>query len=143
MVRAMTTGLWLDFLGIRLDSDKAGDREFTVNFITPDNGEEFVVELSNGTLTNIEGFSTDDADLTIRIDRSDLEFIMMGVTSFDDQIVAGKASFEGERSVYDDLKGMLVHFDVGFEMLPGTGAVDLTPDANPFQQEEPGRSDGG
>ena len=38
---------------------------------------------------------------------------------------------------------MLVHFDLGFEMLPGTGAVDLTPEAKPFQQEEPANSAGG
>jgi alkyl sulfatase BDS1-like metallo-beta-lactamase superfamily hydrolase len=143
MIRAMTTALWLDFLGIRLDSDRAGDRAFTINLVTPDNGEEFVVELSNGTLTNIEGFQADDADLTITIDRSDLVQVMMGAVSFDDQIAAGKATFEGDRSPYDDLKGMLVHFDVGFEMLPGTGAVDLTPEAKPFQQEEPANSAGG
>jgi hypothetical protein len=38
---------------------------------------------------------------------------------------------------------MLVHFDLGFEMLPGTGAVDLTPEQGSFQQEEPGNSAGG
>ena len=143
MVRAMTTALWLDFLGIRLDSDRAGDRAFTINFVTPDNGEEFVVELSNGTLTNIEGFQADDADLAITIDRSDLVQVMMGAVSFDDQIAAGKARLEGDRSPYDDLKGMLVHFDLGFEMLPGTGATDLTPEQEPFQQEEPGNTAGG
>jgi alkyl sulfatase BDS1-like metallo-beta-lactamase superfamily hydrolase len=143
MVRAMTTELWLDFLGIRLDSDLAGDREFTINLVTPDNGEEFTVELSNGTLTNIEGFQADDADLTITINRADLVQVMMGAVSFDDQVAAGKARLEGDRSPYDDLKGMLVHFDVGFEMLPGTGATDLTPEQGPFQQEEPANSAGG
>ena len=30
---------------------------FTMNLITPDNGEKFIVELENATLTNIKGFS--------------------------------------------------------------------------------------
>ena len=34
MIRAMTTELWLDFLGIRLDSKKAEGNEFTINLIT-------------------------------------------------------------------------------------------------------------
>jgi linear primary-alkylsulfatase len=70
MIRAMSTGLFLDFLGIRMDSTKAEDFEFTINLVTPDNGEKYLVELSNATLTNIEGYQADDADLTITIKRS-------------------------------------------------------------------------
>jgi alkyl sulfatase BDS1-like metallo-beta-lactamase superfamily hydrolase len=143
MVRAMTTQLWLDFLGIRLDSAKAEGKEFTINLVTPDNGEKFVVELSNATLTAIAGFQTNDADLTITINRSDLEKTMMGAASFDDQIQSGKAKLKGNRNVYEQLKTMLVHFDLGFEMMPGTGAKDLTPEQKPFEQEEPADTSGG
>jgi alkyl sulfatase BDS1-like metallo-beta-lactamase superfamily hydrolase len=143
MVRAMTTDLWLDFLGIRLDSKKAEGKQFKINLVTPDNREKFVVELSNGTLTNIEGFQADDADLTVTIDREDLEKTMMGVVSFDEQIASGKAKMTGKRDVYEQLKAMLVHFDLGFEMMPGTGSKDLTPEQRPFEQEEPARTDGG
>jgi alkyl sulfatase BDS1-like metallo-beta-lactamase superfamily hydrolase len=143
MIKAMTTELWLDFLGIRLDSRKAEGKSFRINLVTPDNDEKFVVELSNATLTNIDGVQAKDADLTITIDRDDLEKTMMGAVSFDDQIKAGKAKLEGNREVYEQLKTLLVHFDMGFEILPGTGAKDLTPDQRPFQQEEPGDTSGG
>jgi alkyl sulfatase BDS1-like metallo-beta-lactamase superfamily hydrolase len=143
MIRAMTTELWLDFLGIRLDSRKADDKQFKINLLTPDSKEKFVVELSNGTLTNIEGFQADDAHLTITIDREDLEKTMMGALSFDEQIATGKAKLTGNRDVYKQLKSMLVHFDLGFEIMPGTGSKDLTPEQKPFEQEEPARTDGG
>ena len=142
-IRAMTTEMWLDFLGIRLDSKKAEDKQFTINLVTPDNDEKFVVEMSNGTLTNIEGFQADDADLMITINRADLEQTMMGAVSFDDQIKTGKAKLKGNREVYEQLKTMLVHFDLGFEMMPGTGTKDLTPDQKPFEQEELGDTAGG
>lgn len=137
MIRAMTTGLWLDFLGIRLDSKKAEETEFKINLITPDNGEKFVVELSNATLTNIQGFSVEDADLTVTINRSDLEKTMMGVVSFDEQIESGKAKLTGDRKPYDQLKNMLVQFDLGFEILPGTKSPTQLPKKNPFEQESP------
>jgi hypothetical protein len=38
---------------------------------------------------------------------------------------------------------MLVHFDLGFEIMPGTGAKDLTPEENPFEQEQPADTSGG
>ena len=45
----MTTGHYLDFLGISMDPKKAEGLEFTVNLVTPDNGEKYIVELSNAT----------------------------------------------------------------------------------------------
>jgi alkyl sulfatase BDS1-like metallo-beta-lactamase superfamily hydrolase len=51
--------------GIRLDSATAGDAAWTINLVTPDNGERFVIELSNGTLTNLQGFLAESPDLTI------------------------------------------------------------------------------
>jgi alkyl sulfatase BDS1-like metallo-beta-lactamase superfamily hydrolase len=137
MIRAMTTELWLDFLGIRLDSKKADGINFVINLVTPDNSEEFVVELSNATLTNIKGVQAKNPDLTVIIDRTDLEKTMMGVVSMDEQIKAGKAKLVGDRKPIDQLKSMLVQFDMGFEILPGTGAKDLTPEKDPFAHEPP------
>ncbi len=137
MIRAMTTELWLDFMGIRLDSKKAEGINFVINLVTPDNDEKFVVELSNATLTNIQGVQAQNPDLTITIDRSDLEKTMMGAVSFDDQIKSGKARLVGDSKPYELLKTMLVQFDMGFEILPGTGAKDITPENNPFAHEPP------
>jgi alkyl sulfatase BDS1-like metallo-beta-lactamase superfamily hydrolase len=54
-IRAMSTELWLDFVGIRLDGAKAEGLHTVINLVTPDIGEQFAVELSNSTLTNIKG----------------------------------------------------------------------------------------
>jgi len=137
MVRAMTTDLWLDFLGVRLDSKKAEGINFVINFVTPDNGEKFVVELSNGVLTNIKGRQAKKADLTITMNRAELETVMMGKATFDDQIKNGKAKLVGERRPYDQLKTLLIQFDMGFEILPGTGGTALTAAKDPFEQPAP------
>jgi alkyl sulfatase BDS1-like metallo-beta-lactamase superfamily hydrolase len=135
MIRAMSTDLWLDFLGIRLDSSKAEGVSFVINFSTPDTGEKYVVELSNSTLTNAKGFEAKNPDLTIEIDRVDLEPVMMGAVTFDAQIAAGKAKLEGDRKPFDQLKGMLVHFTPDFEMMPGTKpSKPAKSDLNPFEQ---------
>ena len=38
-----------------MDSRKVEDMRFTINLITLGNGEKFIVELENATLTNIAG----------------------------------------------------------------------------------------
>jgi len=133
MVRAMDTGLFLDFLAIMMDSRKAEDMEFTINLVTPDNGEKYIVELSNATLTNIEGYQSDDADLTITIDRADLEQTMMGKKTLADQIADGTAKVEGNVNVLEKLGSTMVHFEVGFEILPGTKGPSQEVDYNEFE----------
>ena len=97
VIRAMTTELFLNFLGIRMDSRKAEGLRFTINLITPDNGEKFVVELENATLTNLQGFLAEKPDLTLTINRSDLEQTMMGAKTLEAQIKDGTAKVEGRR----------------------------------------------
>ena len=137
MIRAMSTDLWLDFLGIRLDGSKVAGKQFIMNLITPDNGETYVVELSNSTLTNIKGQQASNPDLTVTINRSDLETVMMGAATFDDQIKTGKARLVGNQEGLNLLRGALVWFNIGFEILPGTGGTSLTAPKDPFQQPEP------
>jgi alkyl sulfatase BDS1-like metallo-beta-lactamase superfamily hydrolase len=143
LIRAMTTELWLDFLGIRMDSKKAEGMKFTINLVTPDNDEKFVVEMSNATLTNIVGYQAANPELTVTINRSDLEQVMMGAANFDDQIAAGKAKLDGNKDVYEQLKSTLVQFELGFELMPGTGDASLSPKRTPFQQDEPADTSGG
>jgi alkyl sulfatase BDS1-like metallo-beta-lactamase superfamily hydrolase len=131
MIEAMSTELFLDFIGIRMDSKQAENMEFTINLITPDNGEKFAIELSNATFTNVEGFLNENPDLTITIDRSDLSNIMMGQKSFAASIEDGTAQVEGNVDILAQLAATLVTFEIGFEILPGTagpaGKVDLNP----------------
>jgi len=136
MIRAMTTGLFLDFLAIRMDSTKAEGLEFTINLITPDNGEKYILELSNATLTNIEGYQAEDADLTITINRSDLEQVMMGAKSLMAQIEDGTAQTEGDLGVLQQLAPTMIEFDLFFEVLPGTKGPSPEIEMNPFEVGE-------
>lgn len=137
LIKAMTTELWLEYLSIRLDSKKAEGMAFTINFITPDNGEKFIVEMSNATLTSIEGFQAENPDLTLTINRADLNLVMMGIKSMDEMIKDGVAKTNGDISVIEKLKSALIQFKMGFEILPGTISKMEEINRKPFQQEEP------
>lgn len=143
VIRALTTSQFLDFLGIRLDSAAAEGTSFIVNLVTPDTSGKYVVELSHATLTNLEGFLSDDPDLTITVNRSDLEEAMIGATTLQQLIADGVAVLDGDASVLARLASLLVHFEVGFEILPGTGRAKLSPPMEDFQQEPIGDTAGG
>ena len=119
-MRALTTSQWWDAVAIRVDSAKADGLNFKLNFVTPDNGEQLTVEMSNGTLTNIVGYTASDADATLTIDRADLVPVMMQQTTLANQIQAGKATVKGDMRVLVQLQSTLVAFDPLFEIMPGT-----------------------
>lgn len=123
MIRAVTTSQWWDAVAIRVDSKKADGIHFKLNFITPDNEEQLVIEMNHGTLTNINGFQAPDADATLTINRSDLIPVMMQRKTFADQLQAGKAKIEGNAGVLMQLKSTLVNFDPMFEIMPGTPRI--------------------
>lgn len=122
VIRAMTTELFLDFLAIRMDSRRAEGMRFTINLVTPDNGEKFLIELDNATLTNIEGFQAKNPDLTLTINRSDLEHTMMGAKTLEAQIADGTAKTVGNIAILKQLASLMVDFDPRFEIMPGTKA---------------------
>ncbi len=120
VIRALTTDLWLDLVAILLDSSKADGLEFTMNLVTPDNGEQYAVELSNATLSSIKGFQAKHPDITLTINRADLETVMLGKATFAQQVAAGKAKIDGNPKPLEQLMDMLVRFPPDFEIMPGT-----------------------
>jgi alkyl sulfatase BDS1-like metallo-beta-lactamase superfamily hydrolase len=133
VIRAMSTELFLNFLGIRMDSQKAEGMRFTINLVTPDNGEKFLVELENATLTNIKGYQATNPDLTLTINRSDLEQTMTGARTLDAQIADGTAKFQGDVSILKKLASTMVDFDPRFEIMPGTKAKTTFAKVDPYE----------
>ena len=137
-VRGTSTEQFLNYLGIQMDSRKAEGMKFKINLVTPDNGQQFVMEMSNSTLTTITGYQAKDADLTITINRSELEDLMIGVAKLPEKIAAGKAKMEGNPKVLAQLASTLVKFDNWFEILPGTKAKTAAePKAEVFLDDAP------
>jgi len=135
-IRAMSTELMLNLLGIRMDSLKAEGLRFTINLITPDNGEKFLIELENATLTNLPGFLADKPDLSITIKRSDLEQTMMGAKSLEAQIADGTADVEEDPGILKQLAATMVHFAPRFEIMPGTKLTEAPPtEGDAFEAE--------
>ncbi|MDP2126382.1 MAG: alkyl sulfatase dimerization domain-containing protein [Pseudohongiella sp.] len=120
LARAMTTSQWWDAVATRVDSQRAEGIRFVINFLTPDNGESLVVEMSNGTLTNIVGYQSASADATITMNRSDLVAVIAGQATLASQLMAGRGQVSGNQAVLQQLASVLVEFDPAFEIMPGT-----------------------
>ena len=134
VIRAMSTELFLNFLGIRMDSRKAEGLRFTMNLITPDNGEKFIVELENATLTNIQGFQADKpgphAHHQPRGPRTDHD----GRRSrWRIRSRTARPRSRAIPAILAKLAATMVDFDPRFEVMPGTRQTAEVTAADPFE----------
>jgi alkyl sulfatase BDS1-like metallo-beta-lactamase superfamily hydrolase len=53
------------------------------------------------------------------LNRSDLEKIMSGQTTFEKLLTEGKVKFEGDRKAFYQLRSTLTTFTPDFELMPG------------------------
>jgi alkyl sulfatase BDS1-like metallo-beta-lactamase superfamily hydrolase len=138
VIRSMPTGFWLDFLGISIDPKRAEGISVTINLVLPDIGEKYLVELSNATLTNIEGVQSPKPDLTLTLNRADLNRVMLGVASFDQLAQEGRARFDGDRTALYRLRDLMVTFTPDFEFIPGSAPEKRqVPPGRPFVLPDP------
>ena len=91
-----------------------------------------IVEMQSATLTNVEGFLAEKPDLTLTINRSDLELVMIGAKELEDQIKDGTCKAEGDLSILKKLASTMVDFDPRFEIMPGTH-----PDNTKIEKHDP------
>jgi alkyl sulfatase BDS1-like metallo-beta-lactamase superfamily hydrolase len=118
--RALTTAQWWDAFGTRIDCEKADEMNFIINFSSPDTGENFVIEMSGATLSVLEGYLAAKPDVSIEINRSDLEAVISGQETLASRLQAGYGSVSGDALVLAQLTAVIVDFEQNFEVLPGT-----------------------
>ncbi len=117
IIRAMSTGLVFDYMGVRLNAKRAEGKSFRINFITPDRNEQFLVELKNSHLNNLPGVLSENADLTLTINRGDFDNLLLKTASFEELLEAGKVQHKGNLQVFGQLVSLLDEFDYWFEIV--------------------------
>lgn len=116
-LQAMDTGLLFDYLAVKVNAKRAESEAFKINFTFTDEGREYLVELSNATLTNIEGVTVQDADLSLTISREDWTLVILKQVALRDLLASGKASFAGDIRILNQLFSLLDEFPFWFNIV--------------------------
>ncbi|MFB9660084.1 alkyl/aryl-sulfatase [Glycomyces mayteni] len=117
-IRAMSPGLFFDYLGIRINSDHAADLpELRLNWVFTDLGEEHAVRVRNATLTHRSGASHADLTATLRLSKATLDAISLGQSDFGKSIDDGSIEFSGDRETFDRFLETLEDFAVMFDIV--------------------------
>jgi len=85
------------------------------------------------SLKDIEGYQVENADLTLTIDRADLETVVMGKKRLTMMIEEGTARATGDVGLLDKFATTMVTFAPDFEMVPGTIRPAPADEWNPYE----------
>ena len=117
IVRNLSLDLFFDFLGVRLNGDKAEGKTITINWAFPDLGQRYVLTLQNCALTYLADRHADGADATVTLDRGVLNGIILREVALPDAMRNGSVRVEGNAQKVVELFGLLDEFTMGFDII--------------------------
>jgi alkyl sulfatase BDS1-like metallo-beta-lactamase superfamily hydrolase len=116
-VRAMTPGMFFDYLGVRLDSAKAGDATAKLNIDLGDPDGQYLLELGNGVLNHTANVQADEADATVTLTRDTLNDIILKQTTLADAISSGDVDVSGDQAKLEEVISYLDTFEFWFNIV--------------------------
>ena len=117
VVRAMSLDLFFDYLGVRLNGEKAEGRRLVVNWVFSDLDRGYVANLENSALTCLADRRSDVADATVTLERAALNRLVLREMTFADAVERGLVRVEGDAAKAAELFGLLDDFSLMFEVL--------------------------
>ena len=82
VIRALTLDMFFDYLGVRLNGDKAQGKTIVLNWQFTDTRQNYLLNLENSALTYLAGTQAANADATLTLTRATLDDISLQKTSF-------------------------------------------------------------
>ncbi|WP_312366086.1 alkyl/aryl-sulfatase [Ensifer sp.] len=116
-VKAMSLDLFFDYLGVRLNAEKAVGASATLNFDFGDTGGKYLVQLENGVLNNTKGARAEKADATVTLKREVLDNLVLGSTTLEKAVAAGEIKVDGDATKLTQVVSMLDNFDFWFNIV--------------------------
>ena len=113
----MSLDLLFDYLGVRLNGEKADSIRLVVNWVFPDLGRTCLLNLENSALTCLADRRSDRADATVTLDRATLDRVILREIPFTDAAERGLVAVDGDPAKVAELFDLLDDFSVMFEVV--------------------------
>jgi alkyl sulfatase BDS1-like metallo-beta-lactamase superfamily hydrolase len=117
VVRAMTTEMLVDLMGVRLDGPAAGDTVVRVNLVVRDRDERHVVVLQRGTIHHLPDRLDEHADVTVTLPHLALAALASGSSDLSTLVDTGDVRLDGRRDALETFLSLLERFEFGFPIV--------------------------
>jgi alkyl sulfatase BDS1-like metallo-beta-lactamase superfamily hydrolase len=116
-IKAMPLDMFFDFLGVRLNGDRAAGKTISINMELTDTNEKYVIGVENSAIHYSKDKSLAGADVGIVTTRAALNDVMLGVSTMEKQVVEGKAKLTGDPKKLSEFVALLDNFNFWFNIV--------------------------
>lgn len=116
-IQAMPLDMFLDYLGVRLNGDRAAGKTVTLNLVLTDTKENYTVGVENSALHYTKGKPANSADATLTMTRADLNDTMLGKTNVQKLVMGGSAKIDGDSQKLGEFISWLDSFEFYFNIV--------------------------
>ena len=117
LIDALTVEQIFDAIAIRLRSEEVAQHHVLTNWRFTDLEQDWVVELSNGTLHSVSGRHDDGAAVTITLSKATLSSLIAGETTIADAVEIGAVALDGDAAELMAVFGHLEVYQSGFAIV--------------------------
>lgn len=116
-INNITLEMFFDFIGMRINNNKAEGKKLDLVFNITDKKEGYTVGLMNSALHSQKGITDKKVDATVTLTRDELNKIIMSKTGLEDGINSGNIKIDGDKAKVAELFSLLDTFDVWFNIV--------------------------
>jgi alkyl sulfatase BDS1-like metallo-beta-lactamase superfamily hydrolase len=117
VVRAMSPGLFFDYLAVRLDASKAEGKRVVLDWVLSDLGVRYRVNLENCALTYLRDPRHGAPHATVTLERAVLDRLVLRETTLDEARHRGLVTIAGDDARVVELFELLDDFRLMFEIV--------------------------
>lgn len=117
VLAGMPFDLLIDFLGIRLNSERAAGKNLAMKWTLADTSEEYHIEVTNSVLVYRKGESTKNVELTLSTTREVCNQLFSGMGTFKEFLEAEKITCTGDMSILTEFISLMDNFDPVFNIV--------------------------
>jgi len=116
-LQAMSDPMFLDYLAIRLNGERAATVKLAINWVQPDTGKRYGLSIENGVFLYKADFQYDKPDVTLTIPRNDLIAVLAKRKTLQQVFSGGYAKLDGDPAALRTWFGLLDQFDPTFPIV--------------------------
>jgi alkyl sulfatase BDS1-like metallo-beta-lactamase superfamily hydrolase len=117
VLKAVSLDLLFDFMGVRVNADKAEGKRIVLNWNFTDVNEKFVLNLENSALTHLSGQEDPNADVSLTLTRATFDQIILKQRTFIGATLTGDVKISGNPLKLREFTAMLDEFSPSFPIM--------------------------
>ncbi|MFS8973084.1 alkyl sulfatase dimerization domain-containing protein [Cupriavidus necator] len=114
VLRAMTDAMFLDYLAISLNGDRAAGKTVAINWVQPDTGKRYALTVENGVFRYKADARHASPQATLSMPRAVLTGVLSGQTTLQAETQAGRPSVDGDPQALSAWVALMDKFEPNF-----------------------------